>query len=101
MKECCRKYLMEQFGDEDVSNEIYAEYVASVGAKLGEANAAADAGDWTQLDRVMHTIKGNALASGDVEMADLAIECRKLVPFRDMDGCRAVIARIQDLAKTL
>ena len=35
MKECCRKYLNEQFGDDaEVLAEIYSEYVASVRAKL-------------------------------------------------------------------
>ena len=34
MKDCCRKYLTEQFGnDPEVVEGIYAEYVLSVNAK--------------------------------------------------------------------
>ena len=41
MKECCRKYLDEQFGgDADVVNEIYGEYVASAQQKAAEASKA-------------------------------------------------------------
>ena len=32
MKECCKRYLNEQFGDDaEVVDAIYAEYVSSVG----------------------------------------------------------------------
>ena len=71
MKECCRKYLTEQFGDDtEVVDAIYAEYVSSIGAKMAEADAALAAGAWDALDRAAHTIKGNALAAGDQQMAD-------------------------------
>ena len=63
MKECCRKYLDEQFGDDDVVKEIYDEYASSAHEKIAEAGAALAAGDWTTLDRVAHTLKGNALAA--------------------------------------
>ena len=65
MKECCRTYLNEQFGgDADVINEIYGEYVSSMRVKLMEAETALAGAAWMPLDRVAHTIKGNALASG-------------------------------------
>ena len=38
MKECCRQYLMEQFGDESVVEEIYNEYVSSRGQKIAECD---------------------------------------------------------------
>ena len=84
MKECCRVYLDEQFGgDADVVGEIYGEYVSSVGEKLGEADAARAAEDWGQLDRVAHTIKGNALTAGDGAMAEAAIALRKASALKD------------------
>ena len=84
MKECCRKYLEEQFGgDADVMGEIYSEYVSSVGVKLAEADTALAAGDWSLLDRVAHTVKGNALAAGDTEMAETAIALRKASALAD------------------
>ncbi len=101
MKECCREYLLNQFGDEDVSNEIYYEYANSVTEKIGEAKAALSSGQWQLLDRVAHTIKGNALAAGDVEMSEPAIALRRAAALNDTDGSTALIAKIEELSKLL
>jgi len=102
MKECCRKYLDEQFGgDADVIGEIYSEYVSSVGTKLAEADAALSAADWKQLDHVAHTVKGNALAAGDAEMADTAIALRKASALADASESASLIAKLRELATQL
>ena len=102
MKECCRKYLDEQFGgDADIIGEIYGEYVSSVGEKLGEAEAALAAADWVRLDKVAHTIKGNALAAGDTETADVAIELRKAAALSDAALAAPLVEKIKELAKGL
>ena len=102
MKESCRTYLDEQFGgDADVIAEIYSEYVSSVGEKIGEAESARAANEWERLDRVAHTIKGNALAAGDGAMAEAAIELRKASALRDEAGADALIARLGELRKEL
>lgn len=102
MKECCRKYLDEQFGgDADIVGEIYSEYVSSVGAKLAEADSALAAADWTQLDRVAHTVKGNALAAGDAEMSETAIALRKAAALSDAAEAASLISKLKDLAKEL
>lgn len=102
MKECCRKYLDEQFGgDADVVGEIYSEYVSSVGAKLADADSALAASDWTQLDRVAHTVKGNALAAGVAEMSETAIALRKAAALSDADEAASLISKLKDLAKEL
>ena len=94
MKECCKTYLNDQFGgDEEVIAEIYGEYVSSLADKLAEAESALAAGDWTLLDRVAHTVKGNALSTGDQAMADAAIELRKAATLKDAEeGARLVAA---------
>ncbi len=47
MKECCKTYLNEQFGDDaDVVNEIYGEYVSSVRVKIMEATTALTGSVW-------------------------------------------------------
>ena len=102
MKECCRVYLDEQFGgDADVMGEIYSEYVSSVGAKLAEAEAALSAADWTLLDRVAHTVKGNALAAGDTEMAETAIALRKASALADAAESASLISRLRELSAQL
>ena len=102
MKECCKTYLNEQFGDDaDVVNEIYGEYVSSVRVKIMEATTALTGSAWEQLDRVAHTVKGNALAAGDNEMADAAIQLRKVTQLQDAAQAGELIGRMQELSELL
>ena len=102
MKECCRKYLTEQFGnDTEVVDAIYAEYVSSIGAKMAEADAALAAGAWDALDKAAHTIKGNALAAGDQQMADTAIAIRNAAKLQERDQSAQLIADMRALAEQL
>ena len=102
MKECCKTYLNEQFGDDaDVVNEIYGEYVSSVRVKIMEATTALTGSAWQPLDRVAHTVKGNALAAGDNEMADTAIQLRKAAQLQDAAQAGALIERLKELEKLL
>ena len=102
MKECCRKHLGEQLGDEiEAINEIYAEYVSSIGDKMAEADAAVAAGAWDTLDKVAHTIKGNALTAGDQQMADAAIALRSVAQQQDRSGVDRLIADMKALATQL
>ena len=102
MKECCRKYLMEQFGDDvEVVDEIYAEYVSSIKAKTAAADSALSAGDWEELDKVAHAVKGNSLAAGDQQMADTAIALRNAAKLQERDLAGQLIANIKALAEQL
>ena len=102
MKECCAKYLEEQFGgDADIMNEIYGEYVSSIREKIAEADAALAASDWTRLDRTAHTVKGNALAAGDAETADVAIALRKAAALADASLSASLVDRIKELSEGL
>ena len=98
MKECCKKYLNEQFGDDaEVVDAIYAEYVSSIGAKMAEADAALAAGAWDALDKVAHTVKGNALAAGDTQMAEAAIALRNAAKLQERDQAGRLIVDLRAL----
>ena len=102
MKECCRTYLNEQLGDDaEAVDAIYAEYVTSIGAKIGEADAALAEGAWDTLDRVAHTVKGNSLAVGDQQMADTAIALRNAAKLQERDQTAQLIADMKALAEQL
>ena len=102
MKECCRKYLNEQFGgDTEDVDAIYAEYVSSLGPKLAEADAALAATGWDALDKVAHTVKGNSLAVGDQQMADKAIALRNAAKLQNRDEAEQLIAGLKSLAEGL
>ena len=102
MKECCRKDLMEQFGDDaEAVDAIYAEYVSSIGAKMAEADAALAAGAWDALDRAAHTVKGNALAAGDTQMAEAAIALRNAAKLQERDQAGQLMADLRALEEQL
>ena len=102
MKECCVAYMNEQFGNNaELVKEIYGEYVSSMRVKVREAENALAAGEWTQLDRVAHTIKGNALTAGDNEMAQVAIDLRSSSQLHDHEQSTARIARLRELGDQL
>lgn len=101
MKQCCKDYLMEQFGDEDVVKEIYAEYVASIQEKLSELEAALAAENWSGLDQLAHAVKGNALATGDTAVADVAISLRTAAKMAEKNNAASLFGKLKELAKEI
>lgn len=92
---------MEQFGDEEVVGEIYAEYANSMQEKLPEIEAALAAENWTVLDQLAHAVKGNALATGDTETANTAIALRAAAKLSEKNTARTLIDKLQELAKAI
>ena len=92
---------MDQFGDEDVVKEIYAEYAASIREKLPELDAALAAENWSTLDPLAHAIKGNALATGDTDVANVAISLRAAAKMSEKDNAASLIAKLKELAKDI
>ncbi len=101
MKQCCKDYLMEQFGDEEVVNEIYSEYAKSVREKLPELEAALAAENWSSLDQLAHAVKGNALASGDPDTANVAVALRIAAKMSEKENSRSLLDKLQELAKDI
>ena len=69
--------------------------------KLADAEQARVAGEWERLDRVAHTIKGNALAAGDNAMAETAIALRKASALKNGAEADSLISRLRELQKEL
>ena len=101
MKQCCKDYLMEQFGDEEVIGEIYEEYAKSIGEKLPEIDAALAAEDWSSLDKLAHAVKGNALATGDTDTANAAIALRNAAKMSEKNTALSLIEKMKEFAKDI
>ena len=99
MKQCCKDYLMEQFGDEEVIGEIYAEYAKSIQEKLPQIDAALAAENWDSLDKLAHAVKGNALATGDTDTANAAIALRTAAKMSEKERALALIGKMKESAK--
>lgn len=99
MKACCEKYLAELLGDDvDLMFEIYEEYVRSVHEKKRLLAEALHSENWKSANEISKALKGNALASGDNEMADAAVFAAEAVNRHDKEACLRQIARIEELA---
>ena len=101
MKQCCKDFLMEQFGDEDVVKEIYAEYVSSIHEKVPEIEAALTAENWTALDPLAHALKGNALATGDNAVAEVAISMRSAAKMADKAAAQSLCDKLKELTRDI
>ena len=101
MKQCCKDYLMEQFGDEEVVNEIYAEYAKSASEKIPELEAALAAENWSSLDQLAHAVKGNALATGDTDFANVAVSLRIAAKMSEKETARALLDKLKELSKDI
>jgi HPt (histidine-containing phosphotransfer) domain-containing protein len=88
-------------GDVELLAEIYGEYVSSVDSKIAEAKTALAEKNYPLLDRVAHTIKGNALQVGDTEMSETAIAIRKAAALGDDGTAAKLIARLEQLRTLL
>jgi len=95
MKEETKRWLDEQFGGESETIAlVWSEYLGETTAKLAALRAALAADDYPLLDRLAHTLKGNALMVGDQPMVSAAVVLRDASKSSDADGVAAAIGRI-------
>ena len=98
MKEDVRQWLNEQFGgDEETIALVWGEYLGSAAEKIAEGRAALAAADFPLLDRVAHTIKGNALMVGDQASAAAGVALRDAAKASDPDASARALDRIAAL----
>lgn len=101
MKQCCKDYLTEQFGDEEVINEIYAEYAKSIQEKIPEHEVALTTENWSTLDQLAHAVKGNALATGDADAAKTAVALRIAAKMAEKDTAHSLFKKLKELAEEI
>ena len=98
MTEGVAKWLDEQFGGEqEIIREVYAEYLRSSAEKIAEGRAARTAEDYPLLDRIAHTLKGNALMVGDQASADAAVALRDASKVSDGKAADSALDRLAAL----
>ena len=92
---------MEQFGDEEVVGEIYAEYAKSMQEKLPEIEDALAKENWAALDSLAHAVKGNALATGDHDVANVAISLRSAAKMSEKDNASSLVDKLKEFSKDI
>ena len=98
MKEDSRQWLNEQFGeDAETIAVVWEEYLRSTTEKIAEAKAALAAFDFPLLDRVAHTLKGNALMVGDQQSTTAGLALRDAAKASDPAAAEKAIASLEAL----
>lgn len=101
MKESCIEYLVKQFNDLQLAEEIFSEYVDSAKKKALEAKESFDDRNWMNIDLAAHAIKGNALSVNDLNMVDLAIKLRSAARLSNETEVAELIENLNTLVNDL
>ena len=81
--------------------EIVVEFVEKLHAKLAAMQSAFDAGQWDELARSAHWMRGSGGTAGFHEFTDPSRELEKAVKTRDITGATQSLARLRAIAKRI
>ena len=78
MKECVKKWLTEQVGDDEfLLQTLYDDYRGTLTKQLAQARSDMAGGDFAALDRTAHAMKGATLTVGDAAGRACVARCRQ------------------------
>ena len=104
MKPSVEKWLKEQMPEEapEILQEIYAEYQATALRLLDDLKTKFKAEEeFGVIDKIAHTLKGNALMVGDVELFEVVQAWRGDLKEGKRDLCLTALPAIEKLVRAL
>ena len=102
MKEEIVAYLKEQVGDDkELLDTLYSDYCATVTEYVDALKAALPKGDFAELKRLAHTIKGNSAMVGDTEMNAHSLAFENGAKAENLATCQAELPELEKLLLTL
>ena len=103
MKEEIVAYLKEQVAgdDKELLDSLYAEYCSTAKEYVGALKAALPAGDFPELKRLAHTLKGNSAMVGDTEMNAHALAFENGAKAEAIAVCQAELPELERLITEL
>ena len=96
MHDAVHNYLLKQVGDEDLLQEIYAEFLTSFRTGLDAFRAAMEDQNQERMRRAAHTLKGNASIVGETAMKQLAIDMENGVIAQKHDVYQNALDQLED-----
>lgn len=96
MNDAVHSYLLQQVGDEDLLQEIYAEFLTSFRTGLDAFRAAMEDQNQERMRRAAHTLKGNASIVGETAMKQLAIDMENGVIDQKHDVYQNALDQLED-----
>ena len=98
MNDNVRQWMNEQFeGDSETIALVWGEYLNETAVKLDAVRTALAASDFPELDRLAHTLKGNALMVGDTALVQASISLRDAAKASDAEASGRALARLAEL----
>ena len=102
MKEEIIAYLKEQVGDDkELLDTLYSDYCATVTEYVEALKAALPKGDFTELKRLAHALKGNSAMLGDTEMNAHALAFENGAKAENLATCQAELTELEKLLLAL
>ena len=102
MKECVKRWLTEQVGDDEfLLQTLYDDYRGTLAKQLEQARADMSAGDYGALDRTAHAMKGATLTVGDEEMLQAVLALRDAAKAGDLTGAVSASVQLETLIAQL
>ena len=102
MKEEIIAYLKEQVGDDkELLDTLYSDYCATVTEYVEALKAALPKGDFTELKRLAHALKGNSAMLGDTEMNAHALAFENGAKAEAIAACQAELHELERLLTEL
>jgi HPt (histidine-containing phosphotransfer) domain-containing protein len=102
MKSQILNYLSQSFGIEgEDALELYNSFIATLADNMGKFDALMENGNYEELTRTAHTVKGCAMNSGHEEMAEIALQMEMAAKNKDRTMCRELSAKLKDLFSML
>ena len=98
MKDEILTYLKEQVGDDkDLLDSLYEEYCSTAKEYVGALKAALPQGDFAELKRLAHALKGNSAMVGDTEMNAHALAFENGAKAENLATCQTELPELERL----
>lgn len=95
MNDAVRDYLLQQIGDEELIQEIYAEFLTGFRAGLASFKEAMESCNMEKMRHWAHTLKGNAGIVGEKDLKNLAVQLEDCVKREDQEGYASFFAQLE------
>lgn len=102
MKQQILDYLKNSFGIEgDDAQELFDSYISTLDENIGKFDSLLASGDFIELTRAAHTVKGCAMNSGHEEMAKVALAMEQAGKACDKAQCGSFAAQVKGIFEKL
>jgi len=102
MKNRILHYLSQSFGIEgEDALELYNSFIATLAENMGKFDSLMEDGNFEELTRTAHTVKGCAMNSGHQEMAEIALQMESAAKIKDSSNCKLLSVKLKELFSML